>query len=148
MFNSVQFGHTDEGHNHSGGRMPQASQERAAEPKPIVLFLDDDPDTLALYEAYFRGNGYSVLTSSHGANAIRLAVTNPVKVAVVDYEMPEMNGREAALALKRVRPALPVIMVSGNDNVPREALQAVDFFVSKSSGQRHLGKIIDALVRC
>jgi len=46
-----------------------------------------------------------------------------------------------------VRPALPVILVSGNDNIPPEALQAVDFFVSKCSGQRHLGEIIDTFLR-
>lgn len=126
--------------------MPQASQERAAESKPIVLFLDDNPAMLELYEAYFQGNGYSVLTSSEGANAIRLAEANPISVAVVDYEMPEMNGHEAALALKRVRPALPVIMVSGSVNIPPEALQAVDFFVPKSASQHHLGEIIDIFV--
>jgi len=127
--------------------MPQAFQEPAAESKPIVLFLDDNLDMLELYEAYFQGNGYSVLTSSQGANAIRLAEANPVAVAVVDYDMPEMNGHEAALALKRVRPALPVIMVSGSDDIPPEALQAVDFFVPKCAGQSHLGQIIDTLVR-
>lgn len=127
--------------------MPQASQERADEPKPIVLFLDDNLDMLELYEAYFQGNGYSVLTSSAGANAIRLAEANPISVAVVDYEMPEMNGHEAALALKRVRPALPVIMVSGSNNIPPEALQAVDCFVPKCASQRHLGEIIEIFVR-
>ena len=71
--------------------MPQASQERAAQPKPIVLFLDDNLCMLALYEAYFGGNGYSVLTSSQGANAIQLAEANPVAVAVVDYDMPEIT---------------------------------------------------------
>lgn len=127
--------------------MPQPPQERAAEPKPIVLFLDDNLDMLALYEAYFGGNGYSVLTSFQGANAIRLAEANPVAVAVVDYDMPEMNGHQAALALKGVRPALPVILVSGSDDIPLQALQAVDFFVPKSAGQRHLGAIIDIFVR-
>ena len=57
--------------------MAQASQERAAESKPIVLFLDDNLDTLELYEAYFGRNGYSVLTSSRGVNAIRLAEAHP-----------------------------------------------------------------------
>ena len=127
--------------------MPQAFQEPAAESKPIVLFLDDNLDMLALYEAYFGSNGYSVLTSSRGANAVRLAEANPVKVAVVDYDMPEMNGHEAALALKRVRPALPVILVSGSNNIPPEALRAVDCFVPKCSGQRHLGEIIDTFIR-
>lgn len=128
--------------------MSQASQqERAAEPKPVVLFLDDNLDMLALYGAYFGGNGYSVLISSQAADAIRLAEANPVAVAVVDYEMPEMNGHEAAVALKCVRPALPVILVSGSDDIPPEALQAVDYFLPKSSGQRHLGEIINTFVR-
>jgi len=127
--------------------MPQAMQEHAAAPKPIVLFLDDNLAMLELYEEYFQGNGFAVLTSSQGANAVRLAEANPVAVAVVDYDMPEMNGHEAALALKRVRPALPVIMVSGSDDIPPEALQAVDFFVPKCAGQRQLGQIIDTLVR-
>lgn len=127
--------------------MPGESQEGTAEAKPIVLFLDDNLDMLALYKAYFGGNGYSVLTSSQGENAIRLAEAHPVTVAVVDYDMPEMNGHEAALALKRVRPALPVILVSGNENVPSEALQVVDYFVPKTSGPRPLGAIIQTLVR-
>ena len=127
--------------------MPQAMRERAAAPKPIVLFLDDNLAMLELYEEYFQGSGFAVLTSSQGANAVRLAEANPVAVAVVDYDMPEMNGHEAALALKRVRPALPVIMVSGSNDIPPEALQAVDFFVPKCAGQRQLGQIIDTLVR-
>lgn len=127
--------------------MPQASQKRTAEPKPVVLFLDDNLGMLELYEAYFQRDGYSVLTSSQGANAIQLAEANPVTVAVVDYDMPDMKGHEVARALKRVRPTLPVIMVSGNEDVPPEALQAVDFFVSKCSGQRRLGEVIETFVR-
>lgn len=126
--------------------MPQASPERAAEPMPIVLFLDDNLDILELYEAYFGGNGYLVLTSSQGATAILLAQANPVTVAVVDYEMPGMNGHEAALALKRVRPALPVILVSGYDDIPPETLQAVDYFVPKGAGPRPLGEIIETFI--
>lgn len=127
--------------------MLQATQKRAAAPKPIVLFLDDNLAMLELYEDYFRGSGYAVLTSSRGANAIQLAEVNPVTVAVMDYDMPEMNGHEAALALKRVRPRLPVIMVSGSNNIPPEALQAVDFFVPKYAGQRRLGEIIETFAR-
>jgi two-component system cell cycle sensor histidine kinase/response regulator CckA len=128
--------------------MPQAAQESAARQKPIVLFLDDSPDMLELYEACFGGNGYVVLTVSQGAKAIQLAKAHPVSVAVVDYEMPEMNGHEVALALKRIRPALPVIMVSGHPSVPPEVMQDVDFFLPKCSSQRRLSEIIDTFVRC
>lgn len=99
-----------------------------------------------MYQAFFERKGYAVLTSTRGSRAIELAQSNPVKVAVVDYEMPEMNGHEAAVALKRILPALPVIMVSGNGNIPREAWNAVDFFVSKDAGQQRLAAIIEGLL--
>jgi CheY-like chemotaxis protein len=100
-----------------------------------------------LYEAYLGGNGYQVLTSAQGAHAIRLAQDHPLKAAVVDYEMPEMNGHHATLELKRIRPALPVILVSGSEDIPPETLQVVDFFVPKGAGPSRLGEIIGTLVR-
>jgi len=126
--------------------MPETANEPEAQ-KPIVLFLDDNPDILEVYEAYFGHNGFTVLTTSRAANAIQLAETHPVKVAVVDYEMPEINGHQAAVALKGIRPTLPVILVSGSCDIPPEALQAVDFFVSKGDGPSRLNEVINTFVK-
>lgn len=62
--------------------MRQAFPERAAEPKPIILFLDHNLDMLALYQAYFLANGYPL--SAAGSNALRPAGIHPVTFAVLN----------------------------------------------------------------
>ncbi len=126
--------------------MPQANLETAAKCPPTVLFLDDSSEMLRFYQEYFGGNGYSVLTESHAEKAIQLAASRPLTVAVVDFDMPVMNGYEVCVVLKRIRPALPVIMVSGYDSVPLEVMRVVDFFLTKSASSRRLGDIIDLFV--
>jgi CheY-like chemotaxis protein len=54
-----------------------------------------------------------------------------VDVVIVDYVMPEMNGYEVAIAMRRVRPQAPIIMLSGAVDVPEQALKGVDAFVAK-----------------
>jgi FixJ family two-component response regulator len=45
--------------------------------------------------------------------------------------MPEMSGQELAIAMRRLRPRAPIIMLSGAVDVREQALQVVDAFVPK-----------------
>ena len=45
--------------------------------------------------------------------------------------MPQMDGEAVAREIRRIDPRIPVIMLSGQINLPHEALSAVDVFVSK-----------------
>ncbi len=45
--------------------------------------------------------------------------------------MPQMDGEAVARETRRIDPRIPVIMLSGQINLPHEALSAVDVFVSK-----------------
>ena len=38
-------------------------------------------------------------------------------VVIVDYLMPEMNGHELAIAMRRLRPQAPIIMLSGTTDI-------------------------------
>ena len=66
---------------------------------------------------------------------------------VVDYHMPEMNGHEVATKIKRVRPQVPIVMVSSDDAVPEQALDAVDAFVSKDEVARCLLSVLNRVCR-
>ena len=61
---------------------------------------------------------------------------------VVDYHMPEMNGLEFATEIKRLKPQIPIVMVSSDDVIPEPALHVVDAFVSKDEAPRLLLPVI------
>jgi len=45
--------------------------------------------------------------------------------------MPEMNGQEVAVEMRRLKPQAPIIMQSGAVDVPEKALKSVDAFIAK-----------------
>ena len=97
----------------------------------IVLCIDDNQDVLECEQAFLESFGYTVLTAATGSKGLELASIHSVDVVIVDYVMPEMNGHEVAVAMRRVRPQAPIIMLSGAVDVPEQALKWVDAFIAK-----------------
>ena len=109
--------------------------------KRIILCIDDDEAILSYEKALLERSGYAVLTASSPQRGLRLAATCKCDAVLLDYEMPGMNGDEVALAIKRLRPELLVILLSGSD-VPSHALASVDAFVPKLEASRQLLPVI------
>jgi len=82
--------------------------------------------------------GYTVLTAPSGGKGLELAGVYPVDVVIVDYLMPEMSGKEFVLEMRRLRPETPIIMLSGEVDVPEQVLKWVDAFVAKDRLGSHL----------
>jgi CheY-like chemotaxis protein len=59
--------------------------------------------------------------------------------------MPEMNGHEVATEIKRLTPQVPIVMVSGDDEIPEQALNGVDAFVSKNEKPNRLLPVINQI---
>jgi CheY-like chemotaxis protein len=112
--------------------------------KRIILCIDDDEAILSYEKALLERSGYAVLTASSPQKGLRLATTCNCDAVLLDYEMPGMNGDEVALAIKRLRPELLVILLSGSD-VPTHALASVDAFVPKLEASRQLLPVIAEL---
>ena len=102
-----------------------------AVPKAALLCIDDDQAVLEWEKAFLENVGYTVVTASSGREGLELVGPHSFDVVIVDYCMPEMNGQEFAIAMRRFRPLAPIIMLSGAVDVPGEALKVVDAFVSK-----------------
>jgi CheY-like chemotaxis protein len=109
--------------------------------KRIILCVDDDEAILSYEKALLERSGYAVLTASSPQQGLRLATMCKCDAVLLDYEMPGMNGDEVALAIKRLRPELLVILLSGSD-VPTHALASVDAFVPKLEASRQLLPVI------
>ena len=100
-------------------------------PSGVLLCIDDNEDVLECEKAFLESFGYTVLTAASGGKGLELASIYPVDVVIVDYLMPEMNGQEVAIEMRRLRPQAPIIMLSGNMDVPEQALKLVDAFIAK-----------------
>ena len=97
----------------------------------VLLCIDDNEDVLECEKSFLESFGYTVLTAPSGGKGLELASRCSVDVVIVDYLMPDMNGQEVAIELKRLRPQAPIIMLSAEVDVPEQALRLVDAFIPK-----------------
>jgi two-component system cell cycle sensor histidine kinase/response regulator CckA len=111
----------------------------------IVLCIDDNHDVLECEKDFLESFGYTVLTAPTGGRGLELASIHPVDVVIVDYCMPEMNGQELAIEMRRLRPQAPIIMLSGAVDVPVQALKSVDVFIAKDRLSSQLLPAIEQL---
>ena len=100
--------------------------------KPIVLCVDDTPSILEGRKMLLEENGDRVLTATNGKQAMEAFITNAVDLVVLDYHMPEMDGGVVAARMKESKPDVPVMLLSGDECLPKEVLEAADCFLSKS----------------
>ena len=110
-----------------------------------VLLVDDDIDQLELLSLVLKTSGFTVLTAAGPAEALSILAQpsgRRVNVAILDYEMPLMNGCVLAGYLKARYPGLKTILHSGLLDIPESEMSSVDSFVPKGEGiARLLGEV-------
>ncbi len=97
----------------------------------VLLCIDDNEDVLEWEKSFLESFGYTVLTAPSGSKGLELANACSVDLVIVDYLMPDMNGEEVAVGMRRLRPQAPIIMLSAEADVPEQALRLVDAFIDK-----------------
>src|SRR5580704_1323308 len=98
----------------------------------VLLCIDDDEDVLECEKSFLESFGYTVLTAASGGKGLELASTNPIDLVILDYFMPEMNGQEVAVQIRRLNPKAPIIMLSATVDIPQQALKLVDVLIAKN----------------
>jgi two-component system, cell cycle sensor histidine kinase and response regulator CckA len=80
-----------------------------------VLVVEDDPLVLDLSRQIIAEHGYRVLTARDGHEALRVAAESATEIALLltDVILPGLNGRQLAEELRRGRPRLRVLYMSG-----------------------------------
>lgn len=116
---------------------------------PRILFVDDDRDILAMVEQYLTIKGYDVITVDNGIEALAIVKEKQIDIVFTDYKMPEFNGLELLVAIKKYRPRTEVIIVTGYGSM-ESAIQAMRFgsydYLQKPFKLDHLKLIIDRIV--
>lgn len=113
-----------------------------------ILCIDDEPKGLAVRKMLLESQGYQVLTATSGREGLEMFARQRVPAVVLDYAMPEMNGAEVAAALKRLDPAVKILLFSAYVNLPREELRWVDAYATKGDHPKTLFVAVQQLLAC
>jgi CheY-like chemotaxis protein len=98
-----------------------------------LLCVDDDRDFRQFYKNLLGSHGFEVTVASSGAQALKLFLSKKVDAVVTDLEMPGMTGVELASRLKKLRPELPVLLVSGAKSFQESKPDSVDAALAKGT---------------
>jgi len=102
-----------------------------------LLCVDDEDVPRMLRMLILQKQGYKVVTAASGKEALALLEEGEIDLVLSDQLMPGMLGTELAKLIKAGRPATPVILISGVNEIPEDAMY-VDRFVSKVEGPERL----------
>jgi DNA-binding response OmpR family regulator/signal transduction histidine kinase len=92
----------------------------------VILFVDDEPEVLAILKRSFtERDGYLTLTASGGEEALQILRARPVDLLVTDQRMPGMTGIELAAAARQVQLGLTVILLTAYTD-PRDLIDAIN----------------------
>jgi CheY-like chemotaxis protein len=110
-----------------------------------ILIVEDEEIHRMILKRVLENNGYAVLDASNGAEGLEVLRTLKVDMAIVDLEMPVMNGMEFTKWVKETIPNFPVVIVTGHafNFSPQDILAAnVEAFLQKPIVTDELLRII------
>jgi two-component system, cell cycle response regulator DivK len=97
-------------------RMPAKLGElSAATDRPIVLIVEDDPETRRFYQSIFEDGGFRIEQAHNGLQALQKAVDALPDLILTDIAVPGIDGIELCRRLRadaRTR-SIPVLAVTG-----------------------------------
>jgi DNA-binding NtrC family response regulator len=106
--------------------------------KPAILICDDEEAVRETFKAILN-DLYDITFAANGQEALRLVKSLSFNLMLLDIKMPKRHGMDVLKEIKQVRPALPVIIVTGyqSSEMVQEALKtgAVDYLTKPSRSQ-------------
>jgi DNA-binding response OmpR family regulator len=85
-----------------------------ADDKQSILIVEDDLDLAEMLNAYFRVQGYEVLTAAWGEDAVRICQRTMPDIVLLDIRLPDIDGYEVCRQLRSNRrtDTLPIIFLT------------------------------------
>ncbi|HME31352.1 MAG TPA: response regulator [Terriglobales bacterium] len=78
-----------------------------------ILCVDDEPTGLTARRLLLSIAGYTVLAATSAEIALRLFGCNDVDLVITDHLLPDLTGTELVAVLKRLKPEVPVVLLTG-----------------------------------
>ena len=103
-----------------------------------LLLVDDNPKFLKTLAERVRLKGYEPLTALSGNEAIEIAKTNKIHIAVIDQRMPDMDGLTVIKKIQEIDADIKTLLLTGHgDDKLREATEALNstYFEKEDMGK-------------
>jgi CheY-like chemotaxis protein len=99
-----------------------------------ILCVEDEQLQLELRRLLFESVGFVVVPARSAQAALEAFRSQPVDAVVMDYWLCGQNGTAVAEEMKRLRPRIPIVMLSGFSSLPGEGAM-VDAWLRQSEVQ-------------
>lgn len=114
-----------------------------------ILLVDDEHMIVEVLEAYLRKEGFEVVTSDNGVDALRKADSVKPDLIVLDLMLPDISGEEICRLLRK-ESDVPILMLtakSGEDEKINGITIGADDYVTKPYSPREVVVRIQAILR-
>jgi DNA-binding response OmpR family regulator len=114
-----------------------------------VLLVEDEENLASLVRAYLEQEGYRVVWAGSGADALHTLDTEPVRLVVLDLNLPDLDGLDVCKQI-RARWSVPVVMLTARDEEADRlaGLDAgADDYIGKPFSPRELVARMKAVLR-
>ena len=83
-----------------------------------ILVVDDDPAVLKVVVKILEAEDFLVLSAASAAAGLKIAreAEGPINMLLSDVDLAEMSGPDLGEAMKKIRPTLHVMLMSGGGN--------------------------------
>lgn len=113
----------------------------------VILCVDDERSGLLMRRLLLESQGYVVLTAESGEEGIAVLSTEEVDLVLLDYMMPGADGGAVAETMKKIKPSVPILMLSAYVDLPSDTIAHVDRYVIKGQSPPTLLTAVAELLR-
>ncbi|MGD0061211.1 MAG: response regulator [Verrucomicrobiia bacterium] len=129
---------------------PESRSGDEAEAKSTILVIDDDPELLDTVKSMLVRRGFNVLTSASAPKGLDMLhyAASDIRVVVLDYNMPKLDGNETLNFIKRLSPNAKIIGLTATDpdSMTLGYLDGIDILLAKPVPASTLIAAVDELL--
>ena len=115
-----------------------------------ILIVDDDVEIRKMLLQILNDEGYSVEAVERGKQALKMCKKGPFDVALVDINLPDIEGVELIKKLKHIQPNMIRVIITGHpsvDNAVKAVNEKADAYVIKPINPVELLEKIRTLIK-
>jgi len=115
-----------------------------------VLLVEDDLDNAQLFTRILQTAKYGVVHAARGLDGLKEARQRKFAAIVLDFDLPDLDGAQVGLALRRTIGKTPLIALTAHaDTLTRNKARAFGFdaFIAKPCTDDDLIKTISMLIK-